>query len=131
MPTQFETKITPRFCETDALKHISNTVFPVWFEAARAPLFFNVFPEFTVENWPMILAHIDIDFLDQVFLGEDVIVNVYIKKVGTKSVTIFHEATQHGKAVAQGSAVLVYFDFEKHESKSIPDEMKSRLVALL
>ena len=31
--------ITPRFCDTDALGHISNTTLPVWFEGARDPIF--------------------------------------------------------------------------------------------
>ena len=39
------TSISPRFLETDALGHINNTVLPMWFEAAREPVFRMFSPE--------------------------------------------------------------------------------------
>ena len=37
--------ITPRFSDTDALGHINNTVFAVWFEGARRDVFKIFTPE--------------------------------------------------------------------------------------
>ena len=49
--TQFSLDLTPRFCETDALGHINNTVIPVWFEAAREPIFEIVNPGQDLTKW--------------------------------------------------------------------------------
>ena len=35
----FKTMITPRMGDTDAMRHITNTALPVWFEIARTELF--------------------------------------------------------------------------------------------
>ena len=52
----YEMVITPRVSETDLVGHINNTTLPVWFEAARAPIF-NLFnPNQDYENWKMVIS---------------------------------------------------------------------------
>ena len=68
----FETVIEPRFCETDALRHISNTVLPVWFEHARDPVCKAIHPQMTVDDWPMIVARISVDYIAQIFVQNSV-----------------------------------------------------------
>jgi len=50
------TSFDVRFCETDALQHVSNTALVAWFEAAREPIFRMFTPELDLQNWPLILA---------------------------------------------------------------------------
>lgn len=119
--------IQPRFNETDALGHISNTVLPSWFEAARAPLFEDIIPGWTVGNWPIILAHIEVDFIQQIFVGTDVDITTQIQKVGNSSFTVYHEAFQNSKIVASGNAVLVFFDFKAQKTTPIPNEIRAIL----
>ena len=45
----------PRFCETDALGHINNTVVPMWFETARGPVFEVFNPGQDLSKWNVIL----------------------------------------------------------------------------
>ena len=61
-----------RFCETDALAHVSNTVLVDWFEMAREPIFRIFTPELDLQNWPLILAGYKVDFLDQMHYGHPV-----------------------------------------------------------
>ncbi|ABD81116.1 acyl-CoA thioesterase [Saccharophagus degradans] len=119
--------IRPRFNETDALGHISNTVLPSWFESARAPLFEDIIPSWTIANWPIILAHFEVDFLQQIFLGADVTITTQIQKVGNASFTVYHEAFQSDKKVASGNAVLVFFDFKTQKTTAIPDDIRAIL----
>ena len=63
----FTYKVSPRFCETDALGHINNTVFPVWFEEARTPIFEMFIPTLEIKKWNLILARIELDFRAEVF----------------------------------------------------------------
>lgn len=123
--------IRPRFNETDALGHISNTVLPSWFEAARAPLFNEIIPDWNKDNWPIILAHIEVDFIQQIFLGSDVTITAQVQKLGNASFTVYHEAFQQDKKVASGNAVLVFFDFQAQKSKAIPENIRTILEANL
>ena len=126
----FETHIQPRFNETDALGHISNTVMPGWFELARIPLFQIIHPPMTIHDWPIIVAHIDIDYLRQIHLGNDVTIKTKIEKIGTKSITIYQEAWQLDKLAASGRTVMVYFDYQTNTTVALPDELKSKLTAI-
>lgn len=122
--------IEPRFCETDALRHISNTVLPVWFESARGPLIRAILTSSKIEDWPIIVARISVDFLAQIYFGSPVKISTAIKKVGTKSFTIQQRAYQKGKAVAEAETVLVYFDFKEQITKKIPEAMRQKIEQL-
>ena len=123
----FETIISPRFAETDALGHVGNTVMPVWFETAREPIFRLIHPAMSLPDWPLIIAHIDVDYLRQVHVGSDVIIKVGVKSIGVKSITVYHEAWQHNQMVAKGDAVMVYFDYKNHQTVEIPETARKNL----
>ena len=119
----FQTTLEPRFSETDILGHINNTVFPVWFEVARQDIFKLVHPTLTHNDWPMVVARIDIDFIRQTQYGSTVSINTYIARIGHKSFTVSHEAWQDGSLVAKGEAVLVWFNYTQECSCPIPEDI--------
>lgn len=120
-------KIQPRFSDTDALGHISNTAFPVWFEEGRTPLFEIYHPTLELKTWPLIIARIELDILAQTYWGEEVEIRTYISKLGTSSCEVTQEAWQKGKMVAKGKAAMIYFDYENEKSMPIPDEVRQAL----
>ena len=119
--------IQPRFSDTDALGHISNTAFPIWFEEARTPLFEMYHPTLDVKSWPLIIARIELDILPQTYWGKAVEIKTYINKLGNSSCEVAHEAWQKDKMVAKGKAVMIYFDYENEKSQPIPDEVRQKL----
>jgi len=123
--------ITPRFAETDALGHINNTVLPVWFEQGRHRIFKALHPEMTLIDWPIILAKISVDFVAQIYFGEDVVIRTGIEKVGNTSVIVKHEAWQRDKLVARGDAVMVYFDYQSNKPTPIPLSVRERLAPIM
>ena len=98
--------LSPRFVETDALGHINNTVLPVWFEDARTPLFRLFTPDLDINNWHLIIAKIEVEFVGELFYGKDVEIRTYLTKLGNSSMVIAHEAWQEGRMGARGSAVM-------------------------
>lgn len=128
--SMFESIIQPRFNETDALGHIGNTVMPGWFEVARLPIFEIVHPPMSVQDWPLIVARVEIDYIRQVHLGKNVTVKSGVEKVGTKSFTVYQEAWQEEKIAAAGRTVLVYFDYGKSSTIAIPDTLRGKLEEL-
>lgn len=124
------TIIEPRFNDTDALGHISNTAFPAWFEVARTELFKLFHPSLNIETWPLILARTEIDFLAQSYWNSDVTIKTYIGKLGNSSCHVIQEAWQENKMVAKGVAVLIHFDYESNRSVAIPDDIREKLEEL-
>jgi acyl-CoA thioester hydrolase len=125
----FTTTVSPRFGDVDGLGHINNVVLAGWFELARNPLFRIFEPNLNLshDHWPLIMAHTDYDFTDQLFYQYDVEIRTFVERVGTKSFTLYHEAWQQGRLCSLGRAVIVHFDFLKNQSTPIPEDKKRLL----
>lgn len=123
----FTLEIEPRFSDTDALGHISNTALPIWFEQARTPIFKIFHPSLGVEAWPLIIARLEVDLLAQSYWHMPVEIRTGIGKVGNSSFHVVQEAWQNGKQVARGVAVLIHFDYDTEKALPIPDEIRAQL----
>jgi len=121
-------KINPRFGDIDILGHINNIVPAQWFELGRTAVMqlFDTELKLTKETFPLIMAHSEYDFVDQMFLKETEI-KTWISRIGTKSFTVYHEAWQEGRLCVKGNAVIVYYDFKIKKSTPIPDDKRKLL----
>ncbi|KPZ71310.1 1,4-dihydroxy-2-naphthoyl-CoA hydrolase [Shewanella sp. P1-14-1] len=128
--TQFSLNLTPRFCETDALGHINNTVIPVWFEAARDPVFDIVNPGQDLTKWNMIIAGFNIVFNAPTFYGTDVTVKTHISRVGNSSFEIAQSCWQNGRQTAEAKTTMVHYNYQTEKSQPISGEVKAQLAAL-
>ncbi|GBO82967.1 thioesterase [Marinobacter adhaerens] len=123
----FHLELEPRFSDTDALGHISNTTLPVWFEQARTPVFRIFHPTLEAETWPLIIARLEIDLLAQSYWHIPVKIKTGIGKIGNSSFHVVQEAWQGDKQIARGVAVLIHFDYETEKALPIPEDIKARL----
>lgn len=119
--------IQPRFSETDALGHINNTVFAVWFEGARQPVFRIFTPELDLQHWPLIVASVKLDYLAQTHYGQDVEIRTYISRIGGSSFDVYQEAWQDGVKTVSGTAVMVQFDYATAKAVPLSAEQKQQL----
>ncbi len=125
MPSQLI--IRPRFSETDALGHINNTSVPVWFEEARLQLCFR---EAQIEQ-KTVLARLEIDYLHEVFFGEDIGVTTYISRLGNSSIHYQQKIQQGEKICLSALAVAVTYDPVSRQSVPISDESRLKLAPYL
>ena len=123
----FKIEIQPGFSDTDALGHINNTRLPVWFENAREPIFRIFTPDLDLHNWPLILAHLSVDFTGQIYFDKTVVITTEIEKIGNSSLTLRQCAWQDEQCVAASSAVMVQFDYKTNRSKPISDDIRKQL----
>ncbi len=125
----FTTKVTPRFGDSDGLRHINNIALVEWFEVGRNPIFRIFTPDLDLnyDKWKLILVRTEFDYIGQMYYGKDVEIKSYILKIGNTSFTIGHEAWQDNELKARGKAVLVNYDFEANKSKPIPDNIRKTL----
>jgi len=125
----FNTIIQPRFGDTDCLGHVNNTAPALWFETARTPLLRIFVPDldFKIEAFPLIMAHTEYDFLNELFFQHEVEIRTWISHIGNKSFTVHHQAWQNGRLCVEGSAVVVHYDFSTKQSTPLPEDKKKHL----
>ena len=124
-------KLMPRFSETDVLGHINNTALPVWFEAARVPIFKIFTPDLDPKQWKLIVAKVEVTFKGELFYGQEVEVKTAIERIGSSSFVILQQAWQHGECCAEGKTVMVRYDFANKSSQPLSKEEKQQLTAFL
>ena len=130
LETQFSMTLKPRFCETDALGHINNTVLPVWFEAAREPIFEIVNPGQDLTKWNMIIAGFTIAYKAPTFYGTEVTVNTHISRIGNSSFDIQQSCWQNGKKTAEATTTMVHYNYQAETSETLADDVRAQLAVL-
>ncbi|TFD93658.1 thioesterase family protein [Jeotgalibacillus sp. R-1-5s-1] len=122
-------EVTVRFCETDALGHVNNTSYFIYFEEARVQFIASLGYSMNVEDWRFIIASTKCEFKSQGYFDQKLKVESYISRIGTKSFQLEHRVTcaQTRTLIAEGTAVVVYFDFANQRSAAIPDDMRHEL----
>ncbi|MCL2880464.1 MAG: acyl-CoA thioesterase [Treponema sp.] len=125
----FTVTVQPRFGDMDILGHVNNTVPVVWFELARNPLYKLFDPDLNLnkKTFPLIMAHTDYDYVDQLYFKYDVELRTWVSRIGTKSFTMYHEAWQQDRLCVKGNAVIVYYNFNIEKSEPIPEDKKALL----
>ena len=124
----FTLSINPRFCDTDAMGHINNTVYPVWFLEGRESVLKIFNPSLSTEEVSLVLAKLEIEYIDEIFFGKAVEIRTFVLRVGTSSVLVGQEAWQSGSLRATATATMVNFDKHTRKSVPIPGDIKEGLV---
>ena len=127
------TTIQPRFGDADCLGHVTRTALALWFETARNSLLRIFLPDlnFKMESFPLIIAHTDYDFVNELFPQYEVEIRTWVSHIGNESFTVYHQAWQNGRLCVKGSVVAVHYDFTAKQSTPLPADKKKRLKAHL
>jgi len=129
------TPIQIRFVDIDKMGHVNNATILSYFEIARTNFFDDVIGQ--QDSWferGLIIAHTDIDYLQPVYLRDEIEALVCIAKIGTKSFDVEHVLvkTANGKQTicAIANSILVCMDYTKKETIEVPTEWKEKISAL-
>lgn len=123
----FSLIVNPRFCDTDAMGHINNTVYPVWFLEGRESVLKIFNPNLATEEVSLVLAKLEIEYIEEIFFGKTVEIRTFVLRVGTSSVLVGQEAWQNDELCATATATMVNFDKHTRKSVPIPGDVKERL----
>lgn len=96
-----------RFADTDALGHVNNGSFVVYAENGRLAFLRDL----GCDVQSLILAHLAIDFRRQVAFGQAIVVDSWVEKIGTTSVTMCQSVRADGEVAAEVRSVVVCFDY--------------------
>ena len=125
------TKIVPRVSETDGVGHINNVFVPIWFEAGRRDIFRIFSPNLDFLDWKLALVKVTVEYVDQLYLAENVEVKTGVEKIGTSSFTIKEEIYQTNRLCAKGQAIYVNYNFKEKKSEAIPNEIRDKLESII
>jgi acyl-CoA thioester hydrolase len=123
MSFPFVHRETVRFRDCDSLGHVNNAVYLTYLEQARVAFLSPHGADYT----GMILARCEIDFRDQVGVGEVVDVSLWPTRVGNKSFELAYEMRVGDRVVAEAKTVLVAYDYENSRSRPVPDAWRKLL----
>lgn len=126
-----KTPIQIRFNDIDILAHVNNSVYQNYFDLARLQYFEKVFNQ--KMNWEdrvLVLAKITIEYLNPIFLEEEIVVLSKVYKLGNKSLQMKQEIVNitTNEVKANNDAVLVAFGSKKNETVLLPDDWRKKII---
>lgn len=133
MPTT--TPIQVRFSDMDMARHANNAIYLTWFEQGRMDLLRQFIEKH--HDWRqqgMILARNEVDYRHPVHLGDQVEVETWCTKVGTKSFELGYalhivKGTERMLS-AEGRSVMVCFDYDSGKTIALPAAWRKALEAM-
>lgn len=127
--TNFKHKfpIQIRFKDVDKMGHVNNANHLTYIELARLKYFEEIvkMEDGLNKEVGLILARIEIDYKQPLFLADQIFVYTRCSKIGTKSVElewqIVRDKSGAVEIVAKGIAVIVYFNYEHNLTVAVPE----------
>jgi acyl-CoA thioester hydrolase len=121
------TAVQMRFADTDAMGHVNNGSFVVYAETGRI----DFMKALGAVDRSFILAHIAIDFRRQVRFRETIVVESWVEKIGTTSMTLRQAIRANDTVGADVRAVVVSFDYAANRSRPWSAELREAMAAYL
>ncbi len=121
-----------RFSDLDAMGHVNNASYLSYLEEARLAYYNHVLNIDTNNlEFNAVIARIEIDYLEQIRLGDNVEVYTRTGKIGKKSSDVEHlivivDKQQNRKIAARALTKLVSYNYR--ENKTFPVPEKDRIV---
>ncbi len=133
--TKFSHKVPVqiRFNDVDVVGHVNNAMFFQFLDFARMHYFNAVFKG--IIDWrkkSLILAKMEMEYFEPVFLEDKISVCTKIEKIGNKSIQMHQHIvkdTKEEELVASCVSVLVGYDYKEQVSISIPSAWKEKVLS--
>ena len=131
-------KVQVRFSDFDIMRHVNNTRHLVFIEDARINYLENIFG---IEMKNMlniavlaIVAHIDIDYISPICIGDEVEVFTRCVRIGNKSITLESltvkkdAKTKKREIATRSSTVLASYDYENATAVENSSEIVNAII---
>ena len=124
------TRIQMRYSDTDMMGHINNAAYAQFLELARMEYLDWLLPP-GARPVSMVLARLELNYRQEVRLGQQVEVLTLLRHVGKSSWSYTFQLLADGLLSADGSSVQVHTDPETRRSTPLPALMRGLLLAEL
>ncbi len=124
--------ITVRYGDLDPQEHVNNAVYLTYLESARLGYYqkVGIWEGGKTVRTGMVVAHIDIDYISPIFLGQAIQIGLRLKNLGNKSFTLAFQITDssENKPLARGTSVMVAYDDAEQKSVPLPKTWREKLL---
>jgi acyl-CoA thioester hydrolase len=122
-------RIRVRLRDLDGLGHVNHVVYLTYLEVARTEYVFSLNGGRRVTDFDFILARMEADYRSQASLGDEVDVELWPTRIGTKSWDLAYRIVQSDsrEVVLEASTVLVSYDFRDDRTIPVPEPFRTRL----
>jgi len=131
MEFKFYHPIEVRYGDLDPQGHLNNARYLTYMEQARDNYIkhLGLWDGGSFLGIGFILADIHITFRSPVQFGQPVRVGVRVSRLGHKSMNMHYiiENAENGQAFADGSSVLVSYDYRTSQTIPVPDEWRQAI----
>lgn len=122
--------IKVRFSDLDAMGHVNNAAYLSYLEEARFAYYNHVLGIDTNGlDFNAVIARIEIDYLEQIRLGDNVEVYTRTSRIGNKSSDVEHLivviSDQGRKIAAKAFTKLVSFDYKRNQTIPVPERERT------
>jgi acyl-CoA thioester hydrolase len=121
---RFEYTVDVRYSDLDTYGHVNNATYGTYCEEARVAYIAEVLGITEVDEFPAVVASLDIDFRSSVTEPTSVDVRVWVSNLGTSSLTMAYELEQGGRTVAEAETTVVAIDPATRETRALPEEWR-------
>ena len=117
------TPVQMRFADVDQFGHVNNTVQQAYFDLGKTDLFNELWRLTGVaEQVPAIVVSLNTDFYEQIFYGDQVVVETTIESIGNKSLRLVQRLMSGEKLCTLSRTVMVCYDRQTRKSVAVPAE---------
>ncbi|MBE6221261.1 MAG: acyl-CoA thioesterase [Alistipes sp.] len=123
MALKITTPIQMRFSDADSFGHINNVALQMYFDLGKTDLFNELWRLTGVaEQVPAIVVSLNTDFYEQIFYGDQVVVETSIESIGNKSLRLVQRLMSGEKLCTLSRTVMVCYDRQTRKSVAVPAE---------
>jgi acyl-CoA thioester hydrolase len=134
-PYKHKTPIQIRFKDIDKLGHVNNANHVTYFELARVDYFHAVADQGVTIDWVnegVILAKIEMEYKQPIFLEDKVVAYTWVSRMGSKSFDMICSIVRIVDGVeieaAKGLAIIVCFNYKANHTIPIPEIWKAKML---
>lgn len=127
----FRMPLQLRWRDLDAFNHVNNSTFLTYLEEARIRWFDSIGEPWVTDAFAPLLAAVQLNYRMPVPYPADVVVELFVDKVGTSSVTIAHAIASADGATqyCDGHVVAVWIDRASGRPCALPPAIRRAVEA--
>ena len=116
-----------RFCDTDMLGHVNNSVYSVLLEAGRVELVNEAGLLDPANGFGVVIVRLELDFMGELNWPGEVTVESAVHRLGTKSIQVRQRLISNGIIAAKSHTVLAVMDMNTRKAVPLRDDWRATL----
>ena len=111
--------------------HVNNSVFFTYFAEGRLAFFQKISNSTDFSTFSFILAHISCDYLEPVTLNTQLLIEIWVKGIGSKSFGLAYklvDSSDKSTIYAKGESVQVFYDYGENKPVAVSAALKQKLI---